>query len=224
MLNLTDDERTRIGEAITAAELGSDGEIVAAASPSSDAYHDVALHWAVAVLIAVLACFAAFPATLTWYDELLFGGWRETPGPHELLTLLMVLAVLKFTVVLLILRIPKLRLRLTPGTTKQRRVRRRAIIVFKAGAERRTIGRTGVLIYLSLAEHRAEIVADEALHKITDADIWGEAMAALTTEMKAGRPAEGLIAAVGIVGQVLASHFPKTAADTNEIPDRLVEL
>lgn len=224
MLKLTDGERLAIGAAITAAELGSDGEIVAAASESSDSYHDVALHWAVAVLIAVLAWFAAFPGTLTWYDELLFGGWREAPGPNELLTLLMVLAVLKFTIVLLVLRIPKLRLALTPGATKQRRVRRRAIIVFKAGAERRTIGRTGVLIYLSLAEHRAEIVADEALHKIADDDIWGEAMAALTTEMKAGRPAEGLIAAVGIVGTVLASQFPKTATDTNEIPDRLVEL
>ena len=224
MLNLTDNERKRIGEAITAAELGSDGEIVAAASASSDAYHDVALHWAVAVLIAVLAWFAAFPATLSWYDELLFGGWREAPGPHELLTLLMVLAVLKFTVVLLVLRIPSLRLALTPGTTKQRRVRRRAVMIFKAGAERRTIGRTGVLIYLSLAEHRAEIVADEALHKVTDADTWGEAMTALTAELKAGRPAEGLIAAVGVVGEVLGRHFPKTTADTNEIPDRLVEL
>ena len=97
-------------------------------------------------------------------------------------------------------------------------------MVFKAGAERRTIGRTGVLIYLSLAEHRAEIVADEALHKVTDADTWGEAMTALTAELKAGRPAEGLIAAVGIVGDVLGRHFPKTTADTNEIPDRLVEL
>ena len=103
-------------------------------------------------------------------------------------------------------------------------MRRRAIVVFKAGAERRTVGRTGVLIYLSLAERRAEIVADEALHKITDVDLWGEAMAALTSELKAGRPAEGLIAAIGIVGQVLATQFPKTAADTNEIPDRLVEL
>lgn len=224
MLNLTDNERKRIGEAITAAELGSDGEIVAAASASSDAYHDVALHWAVAVLIAVLAWFAAFPATLSWYDELLFGGWRAAPGPHELLTLLMVLAVLKFTVVLLVLRIPRLRLALTPGATKQRRVRRRAIMIFKAGAERRTIGRTGVLIYLSLAEHRAEIVADEALHKVTDTDTWGEAMTALTAELKAGRPAEGLIAAVGVVGEVLGRHFPKTTADTNEIPDRLVEL
>ncbi len=224
MLGLSDDDRTRIGEAITAAELCSDGEIVAAATPFSDAYHDVALHWAVAMLIAVLACFAAFPATLSRADALLFGGWREAPGPHELLTLLMVLAVLKFTVVLLLLRIPALRMALTPAATKQRRVRRRAIMVFKAGAERRTVGRTGLLIFLSLAEHRAEIVADEALHKVTSEDIWGEAMAALTTELKAGRAADGLVAAIGIVGAVLATHFPKTDADTNEIPDRLVEL
>lgn len=224
MLGLDDDGRARIGKAISVAELGSDGEIVAAATPASDPYHDVALHWAVALLIAVLAGFAAFPPALTWCDELLFGGWRAAPGAHELLTLLMVLAVLNFTVVLLILRIPKLRLMLTPSSTKQRRVRRRAIMVFKAGAERRTIGRTGVLIFLSLAERRAEIVADEALHTVTPEDVWGEAMAALTVELKAGRAAEGLVAAIGIVGAVLATHFPKTDTDTNEIPDRLVEL
>ena len=224
MLRLNDDDRAAIGGAITAAELGSDGEIVAVATPVSDAYHDVALHWAVAVLIGVLAWFAAFPATLIWYDELLFGSWHEVPGPHELLTLLMVLAVAKFTIVLLLLRIPALRLALTPGATKQRRVRRRAIMVFKAAAERRTIGRTGVLIYLSLQERRAEIVADEALHKVTSQDVWGEAMAAMVVELRAGHPAEGMVAAIGLVGEVLAKHFPKTDADTNEIPDRLVEL
>lgn len=224
MLKLTEADRAMIGAAITAAEMKSDGEVVAAATPSSDAYHDVALHWAVALLIAVLAWFAAFPGTLDRVDAFLFGGWRAAPGPRELLTLLMVLAVLNFTVVLLVLRIPALRMALTPASTKQRRVRRRAIMVFKAGAERRTIGRTGILIYLSLAEHRAEIVADEALHKVTNEDVWGEAMAALVAELRAGRPAEGLVAAIGIIGEVLATHFPKTDADTNEIPDRLVEL
>lgn len=224
MLKLNDDDRDRIGAAITAAEASSDAEIVAAASPSSDSYHDVALHWAVAVLIGVLAWFAAFPATLSWYDELLFGGWREVPGPNELLTLLMVLAVAKFTVVLLILRIPSLRLALTPRATKQRRVRRRAVIVFKAGAERRTIGRTGILVYLSLAEHRAEIIADEAILKVTTPEVWGEAMAALTAHLRAGRAADGFVEAIGLIGEVLATHFPKTAGDSNEIPDRLVEL
>jgi len=103
-------------------------------------------------------------------------------------------------------------------------VRRRAIVVFKAAAERRTVGRTGVLIYLSMAEHRAEIVADEAITAVTAPDIWGEAMAALLVEVRQGRIAEGMVAAIGEVGAVLAEHFPRSDTDTNEIPDKLIEL
>ena len=136
----------------------------------------------------------------------------------------MALAVLKFTAVLLILKYVPLRLALTPGATKTRRVRRRAITVFKAGAERRTVGRTGVLIYLSMGEHRAEIVADEAITKVTTPETWGEAMAALLVEVKEGRIADGMVAAIEQVGVVLAEHFPRSAADTNEIPDKLIEL
>jgi putative membrane protein len=103
-------------------------------------------------------------------------------------------------------------------------VRRRAIEYFKVGAERRTIGRTGILLYLSAGERRAEIVADEAILKVTTPETWGEAMEALLTDVKAGRPADGIIAAVGLIGAVLAEHFPKDSADMNEIPDKLIEL
>jgi putative membrane protein len=96
--------------------------------------------------------------------------------------------------------------------------------MFKGAAERRTVGRTGVLIYLSMGERRAEIVADEAITKVTTPETWGEAMAALLVEVKAGRPADGIVAAVGLVGEVLKQHFPRTASDTNEIPDKLIEL
>jgi len=97
-------------------------------------------------------------------------------------------------------------------------------MLFKTGAERRTVGRTGILIYLSLAEHRAEIVADEAITHVTTPETWGEAMAAMLTQVKAGRPGEGIAAAVTIIGAVLAEHFPKSSGDTNEIPDKLIEL
>ena len=117
-----------------------------------------------------------------------------------------------------------LRLALTPSATKTRRVRRRSIAIFKAAAERRTVGRTGVLIYLSMAERRAEIVGDEAITKVTTPEAWGEAMAELLTEVKAGRPADGIVAAVERVGEVLKQHFPRSATDTNEIPDKLIEL
>jgi putative membrane protein len=77
---------------------------------------------------------------------------------------------------------------------------------------------------MSMAERRAEIVADEAITKVTTPETWGEAMAALIMEVKAGRPGDGIVAAVAIVGQVLAEHFPKSGTDTNEIPDKLIEL
>jgi putative membrane protein len=221
---LVEEDHRKVSAAIAAAEATSDGEIIVAATDLSDPYHDVALHWAVLALIAVLAWAAACPSCLLWFRELVLGGWRPEPTTRELLTFLMILAVLKFTAVLLILKYMPLRLALTPGATKQRRVRRRAISIFKAGAERRTIGRTGILIYLSMAEHRAEIVADEAIVKVTDASTWGEAMAALIEQVKAGRPADGMVAAVEIVGAVLAEHFPRSSADTNEIPDKLIEL
>jgi putative membrane protein len=221
---LSEADHAKVSAAIAAAEAKSDGEILAVATPISDPYHDVALHWAVLILILVLAWAAWRPDWLQWWFERLVGGWRPEPTLGELLTLLMVLAVLKFTAVLLILKWMPVRLALTPGPTKHRRVRRRAVAVFKAAAERRTVGRTGILIYLSMAERRAEIVADEAITKVTTPETWGEAMAALLVEVKQGRVADGMVAAIERVGAVLSEHFPRSAADTNEIPDKLIEL
>lgn len=223
-LIISDEDHRRVSEAIATAEQASDGEILTVISGESDAYHDVALHWAVAAMLGVLA-FAAWRADwlISAWDRL-FGGWGEQPTAGRLLFFVMLLVVLKFLAVMLVLRWKPLRLALTPGATKTRRVRRRAIALFKAAAERRTAGRTGALIYLSLAEHRAEIVADEAIAKVTSPECWGDAMAELIGELREGRPAEGLVLAVEEVGQVLAKHFPKTSTDTNEIPDKLIVL
>jgi len=217
-------DHNKVSAAIAAAEAKSNGEIVAVATPISDPYHDVALHWAVAVMILVLAWAAWRPDLLSWWYDVLTGGWHAEPTLGELLTFLMILAVLKFTAILLILKWMPLRLALTPPATKHRRVRRRAVAVFKAAAERRTVGRTGILIYLSMAERRAEIVADEAILKVTDDGTWGEAMAALLAEVKAGRIGDGMVAAIERVGVVLAEHSPRSNTDINEIPDKLIEL
>ena len=223
-MQLSEADHDKVSNAIAAAEARSDGEIVAIATPISDAYHDVALHWALVPLFAVLAWAAWRPTALVWWYDFLLGGWQPEPTLGQLLTLLMFFAALKFTVALLILKWMPLRLALTPGATKHRRVRRRAIALFKAAAERRTVGRTGVLIYLSMAERRAEIVADEAITKVTTPETWGEAMAALLVDVREGRVADGMVAAIRQVGTVLAEHFPRSAADTNEIPDKLIEL
>ena len=223
-LLFTDDDRKKVSAAIAAAEANSNGEIVAVATPLSDPYHDVALHWALVPLFAVLAWAAWRPTALVWWYDFLFGGWRPDPTLGQLFTLLMVFAALKFTVALLILKWMPLRLALTPAATKHRRVRRRAVTVFRAAAEKRTAGRTGILIYLSMGERRAEIIADEAILKVTDDHTWGEAMAALLEHVREGRPGEGICAAISQVGVVLSEHFPRSEGDANEIPDKLIEL
>ena len=223
MKPLSEADHTKVSQAIAQAEAGTAGEIIAITTEQSDAYHDVGLHYAVGVLFLVLATFAIWPGLLDfWWMTLM--GWSAGPTQRELLTLLLAICLAKFLAVLFIMRWMPLRLALTPGATKTRRVRRRAVTLFKAAAERRTVGRTGILIYLSMGEHRAEIVGDEAIVQVTTPETWGEAMAALLNDVKAGRPADGIVAAIGEVGKVLAQHFPRSAADANEIPDKLIEL
>ncbi len=223
MQKLSEADHARVSAAIAAAEAKSDGEIIAIAAELSDAYHDVGLHYAVLVLFLVLAWAAAWPDQLKYWWTVLMG-WTAEPTFRQLLTLLLGLALAKFLAVLFVMKWMPLRLALTPGATKTRRVRRRAVMLFKTGAERRTIGRTGILIYLSMAERRAEIVGDEAITSVTTPETWGEAMAALLKDVKAGRPADGIVAAINLIGTVLATHFPKSGTDTNEIPDKLIIL
>ena len=219
----TPGDHDKVSTAIAAAEAGTAGEIIAITAPASDSYHDVGLHYALGILFLLLGAVAVWPQLLDRAFSLLMG-WSAPPSERAILTLLLGLGLASFLAALFIMKWMPLRLALTPVGTKTRRVRRRAIILFKAAAERRTEGRTGVLIYLSTGERRAEIVGDEAITAVTTPETWGEAMAALITEVKAGRPADGIVAAVGLIGEVLAEHFPRRADDRNEIPDKLIEL
>jgi putative membrane protein len=220
---MNDADRARIAAAITDAEKTTDGEIVTILADQSDAYHDVALHWALLAAFLALAVIAAWPLFfLGCLDRVT--GWSAGHSPRALLTILLVILAAKFLVARLLLAWRPLRLALTPGATKARRVRRRAVLLFKAGTERRTATRTGVLLYLSLAEHRAEIVVDETIHAKVPPESWGAAMAALIDAVRDGRPGDGMVAAVGTIGAVLAKALPFTGTDPNELPDRLIEL
>lgn len=219
-MKLDDTQRAAIGEAVRMAEAGTDGEIMVVTAASSDAYHDVALHWAILAMLLVLALLASFPDFFLG----LLGGWQFEWTRRELFTLALILAAAKFLGVRLLLAWRPLRLALTPQATKARRVRRRAIQLFRAGIERRTATRTGVLLYISEDEHRAEIVVDAAIHAQVPNARWGTAMAALVDARRAGRPADGIIAAISEIGAILAETFPRTGTDPDELPDRLIEI
>lgn len=222
-MRLGEADHIAVSAAVAAAEARSDGEIVTVVAPRSDAYHDVALHWAVLAMLGMLALLAAFPRIAEGVYALVDPWATRTPTGGLLAAALLLVTATLLLARLLLAWMP-LRLALTPGSTEARRVRRRAVELFRVATERRTRARTGVLLYLSLAERRAEIVADEAVHSRVAADVWGEAMAVLVAATRDGRPGEGMAAAVERIGAVLAEHFPRSDGDVNELSDRLVEL
>lgn len=213
-----------VSEAVTRAEGGTDGEIVTIVTRQSDRYQDVPLHYAVLAMLVAAAAAWLFPdqfaRALDWFNN----GWGHERAPGELVAALIIVQALLFLLVRYLVAWRPLKMALTPRSTKARRVRRRAVEYFKVGAERRTKARVGVLLYLSLDEHIAEIVADEAIHSRVPAERWGDAMAALIVHVRKGHAGEGMAAAVAAIGAIIGEHFPKTSADTNELPDRLIEL
>ncbi|KRB79824.1 hypothetical protein ASE00_19165 [Sphingomonas sp. Root710] len=222
-IQISDADIERVTQAVTDAEARSDAEIATIVSERSDNYNDVPLIWAALTALLALAVYAAFPDFYLGMLDRITGGWHVWTE-REWLTIMVFATTIKFLATRYIVAWWPLRMVFTPGKTKTRRVRNRAVALFKASTERRTRSRTGVLIYLSLAEHRAEIIADEAIVAKVSPDAWGAAMAVLIDHLKAGRPGEGMAAAVGALGEVLAEHFPYSGNDPDEMPNRMICL
>jgi len=221
---LSEDEHRLVSEAVAAAEAHTAGEIVTIVADRSDGYTDIALAWSAAVAFTALAVVASFPAFYFGKIEWVLGLWSHEWTPREILSLAAGIATLKFLGMLVLQMWQPLKFFLVPGPLKTARVHDRALSYFRIGAERRTTGRTGILIYLSMREHRAEIFADEAIASKVAPEVWGDAMAAMLAHIKDGRIGAGMAAAVAEVGKILAEHLPRADDDQNELPDRLIEV
>lgn len=221
---LTTEEHARITAAVAQAESRSSGEIVTIVADRSDGYADVALAWSALAGFLVITLMALFPDPPLRAYEALHGTWNAQWPAGEVFATASAVGILTFLIALLVQLSDTVRFALVPGAIKTNRAEARAVDLFRVGAERRTVGRTGILIYLSMREHRAEIVADAAIAEKVEEEVWGEAMAAMLAELKQGRCADGMIAAVGRVGVVLTEHFPADETNRNELPDRLIEL
>jgi len=211
-----------VTSAVSQAEKTTDGEIVTIVTSESDHYGDVA--WAISGLVALTALLviSLFPDIYLNIIDWLAGGWSGISAlPYWAL---FAFTALKFFGTRLILIWRPLLFILIPPPIKKARVRKRAISLFRVSTDHRTVGRTGILLYLSMREHRAEIVADDAIAEKVEPSIWGDAMVAMIDLVRSGTPGEGMAEAVRQMGIVLSEHFPKTEQNPNELPDRLIEL
>lgn len=204
MAFIAEDEQIKVSEAITAAEKRTSGEIVAVIAAESASYLSVPF-----LVASTVALFVPWP--------LIYFTWMPVQW-------IFALQLLAFGLLALLLMPRGLRFRFVPRSILRGRAHRRAVEQFLTQDLDSTTGRTGVLVFVSVAERYAEIIADQALRDKVTAAEWQAIVDGMTAEIAAGRPCEGLVGAIGRVGDLMARHFPGGGADPRRLPDHLIVL
>ncbi len=200
---ISNEDRDRISAAIQAAEQKTAGEIVCVLLRSSSAYSYVPILWASFVALALPWALVAFTQ----------------------MSVTRILAAQGATYILMALALSwtPLRVALVPRAIKRTRAHRASMEQFFARGVARTGNRMGVMIFVSLAEHYAHVVADDGVAARVEHAVWRDAVDSLTAEIAKGRIADGFIAAIGRCGAVLAEHAPPDGAP-HVLPDRIYVL
>ena len=205
MAFLTESEKRDIAMAIAAAEQHTRGELVTVIARCSDEYRYIPLLWAalLALLLpAILAvCGDPFPANLAYLAQIC--------------TFLGAAALFQWL---------PLKMRLIPRGVKHLRARRLAREQFFLQNLHRTSERTGVLLFVSVAEHHVEILADQGIDGAVTPQAWQSIVSGFIGQVRNRQVAAGFLTAIAACGELLATHFPPTDDNRNELPNRLVEL
>lgn len=206
----TQDDREKIAAAVKGAEGKTSGEIVPVVVDRSDDYEEA--QWrlgalAGAVVLSVLA--AVYLFTPAWLP-LNFAEW-----------LLVILA--SFAVGMAAARFVAPVRRLFAGDSLlEYRVAQRAAQAFIEEEVFNTRDRTGILLFVSLLEHRVVVLGDSGINARVEKKEWQEVVDTVVEAIATGRAAEGLVSAIGKCGALLERRGVTIKADDrDELPDRL---
>jgi putative membrane protein len=207
---ISSEDHARVTAAIRAAEHKTDGEIYCVVARTSDSYFFPA---AVVAMVGILLAGVAVSYGLEIW-------WLSIRLPYfAVLQLLAAVAAL-----LLLWAMPSLRIHLVPHRLRFQSAHANAERQFLAHNVHLTTARTGVLIFVSLAERYAEVLADSGIDSRVEQDVWDNVVRDLTASAGDGRLIDGFVTAIETVGGVLAEHFPVSPGDTDELDNRLVEI
>ena len=102
--------------------------------------------------------------------------------------------------------------------------RQRALALFADYGVWDTEDNCGVLIYINLAEHKVDIVADRGIARRIDSTTWQAVCRTMTEGFRKGQFHDATLAAIEQVNALLREHFPANGARPNELPDRPLML
>jgi len=205
MAFLNEPEKEQLRAAIRTTEARTHGEIVTVIARTSGDYFYYPTLWAALLAIVSPTLLLALPVSF---------------GPLGIVEMQLVV----FGALVLLLRWPPIKMLLVPQAVQRLHASRRAQEQFHAQLLQRTRERSGVLLFVSVAEHYVEVIADEGIHARVPEDTWHKLVREFTMRIKAGEIGEGFIEAVNAIGGHLQTHFPGEAGNPNELPDHLIEL
>jgi putative membrane protein len=204
---LTENDTERIEQAVVAAEGQTAAEFVTVIAGASGHYLYLPTLHAVAamLLLSGIALIVPWPLPVT-VGQFYVG------------------QVLGFIILYGLFRWWPVRRRLVPRQIQRERAQHRAHQTFLDLGLAATRDRTGVLFFVSAAEHYVEIITDRGVRSVVDDAVWANTIAEFTAAVRQGRIADGLVDAVGACARVLAERLPPRPGDVNELPNRPLEL
>ncbi len=111
---------------------------------------------------------------------------------------------------------------LTPKGDLELQVENRAQLEFHNLEMHQTRHATGVLIFVSLLEHRAVVLADKAISDALPPETWQNMLNILLVQIKKKNMKQGFVTAIDMAGKILKQKFPIQEGDTNELKNQLV--
>lgn len=223
---LTQADHDRIAQAVRKAEAGTSGEILCVLAQKVSNYRETPLAWGAGAALLlppiVLALGVHFgPVAATDWDA--GGGGFDAAIRASLGGYAMAQVVVFALTALAISAFRPVKLALTPGILKHRRVRQAAMAQLMATRLLGSQVGAAVVIFASIEDRMVAVVADEAIHKKVGDQAWNQAVAAVLRGVKQGAPAAGFIDAVNLCGALLAEHFPAQGPERH-LADGMLEV
>jgi putative membrane protein len=204
-------DRAAITAAVEAAEKQTAGEIVPMIVTAS-------YHYPMADVIGGVTL--ALPAALLLTP--LVGGWLWI-GSWNLWLFLGMVTLLFLAGLAAVRRIPALKRVFIARREIDEEVEEAAVMNFYQKGVHRTREATGVLIFVSLFEHRVWILADRGINRKVDSSQWSAIVDAIVQGIRQKRAGAAIAEAVTHVGRLLAEHFPVREDDRDELTNLIVE-
>jgi len=203
-LFFTESDQERLRAAVFDVESRTIGEVVVMVVDASDDYPEAEIIGGIFLssFVSLILTFLFFHASIFWFVPISF--------------------VLFFPSKLLLRSLPHLKKPFLGADRKEEAVRTRAFVAFYEHGLDKTRQRTGVLFFLSLFERKVHILADQGIYSKIGQETLDRYAGIVVEGIKKSHTCDVLCQAIQDTGQLLSTHFPTIAGDTNELPDAVI--